>query len=185
MIAQYTMLLLALRAAQFVHHVSVLSLEDITRGKGNFIQHARTQLNNRACARRMAEQTGIHDVIFRANAKKCMPGHVLELFVPALMLPRACAVHARNAHSRREHKMGDKCIPAAPIWLLMPILASIMTHRRWWRSSLERRCRGSMSRFRGLCSMRAPLHGCTALPPRSSPTMEIAGKRPLVNQVPS
>ena len=156
MIAQYTMLLLALRAAQFVHHVSVLSLEDITRGKGNFIQHARTQLNNRACARRMAEQTGIHDVIFRANAKKCMPGHVLELFVPALMLPRACAVHARNAHSRREHKMGDKCIPAAPIWLLMPILASIMTHRRWWRSSLERRCRGSMSRFRGLCSMRTP-----------------------------
>ena len=70
MIAQYTMLLLALRAAQFVHHVSVLSPEDITRGKGNFIQHARTQLNNRACARRMAEQTGIHDVVFRAKAKK-------------------------------------------------------------------------------------------------------------------
>ena len=145
--------------------VSVLSLEDITRGKGNFIQHARTQLNNRACARRMAEQTGIHDVIFRANAKKCMPGHVLELFVPALMLPRACAVHARNAHSRREHKMGDKCIPAAPIWLLMPILASIMTLRRWWRSSLERRCRGSMSRFRGLCS-------CA---PRKMTTLKLCG----------
>lgn len=110
MIAQYTMLLLALRAAQFVHHVSVLSLEDITRGKGNFIQHARTQLNNRACARRMAEQTGIHDVIFRANAKKCMPGHVLELFVPALMLPRACAVHAlrpRHAGRGRDPASGD------------------------------------------------------------------------------
>ena len=96
--------------------------------KGKF-HPARTHAIEQSC---MCEAHGgadrNHDVIFRANAKKCMPGHVLELFVPALMLPRACAVHARNAHSRREHKMGDKCIPAAPIWLLMPILASIMTH---------------------------------------------------------
>ena len=110
MIAQYTMLLLALRAAQFVHHVSVLSLEDITRGKGNFIQHARTQLNNRACARRMAEQRGIHDVIFHATARPFVPGCALDLIVPVLMLPRACAVHAlspRHAGRGRDPVSGD------------------------------------------------------------------------------
>ena len=115
MIAQYTMLLLALRAAQFVHHVSVLSLEDITRGKGNFIQHARTQLNNRACARRMAEQTGIHDVIFHADARTYVPCHALELIVTVLMLPRPYAVHVRQTHSRQWHKMRDKCCPSRRI----------------------------------------------------------------------
>jgi hypothetical protein len=74
----------------------------------------------------MAEQTGVHGVIFHANAATCMPGHALELFVPALMLLRACAVHARCAHARRWHGMGDKCIPAAQNQLLTGILASIM-----------------------------------------------------------
>ena len=39
----------------------------------------------------LAEQTGVHGVIFRANATTCVPGHALELLVPALMLLRACA----------------------------------------------------------------------------------------------
>ena len=65
-------------------------------------------------------------MIFHANAATYMPGHALQLFVPALMLLRACAVHARCAHARRWHRMGDKCIPAAPNQLLTGILASIM-----------------------------------------------------------
>ena len=65
-------------------------------------------------------------MIVHANAATCMPGHALELFVPALMLLRACAVHARFAHARRWHGMGDKCISAAPNQLLTGILASIM-----------------------------------------------------------
>ena len=65
-------------------------------------------------------------MIVHANAATCMPGHALELFVPALMLLRACAVHARCAHARRWHRMGDKCIPAAQNQLLTGILASIM-----------------------------------------------------------
>ena len=65
-------------------------------------------------------------MIFHANAATYMPGHALQLFVPALMLLRACAVHARYAHARRWHGMGDKCISAAPNQLLTGILASIM-----------------------------------------------------------
>ena len=61
------------------------------------------------------------------------PGHALELFVPALMLLRACAVHARCAHARRWHRMGDKCIPAAPNQLLTGILASFMPSLRLFR----------------------------------------------------
>ena len=41
----------------------------------------------------LAEQTGVHGVIFRANATTCVPGHALELLVPALMLLRALCVH--------------------------------------------------------------------------------------------
>ena len=69
-------------------------------------------------------------MIFHANAATYMPGHALQLFVPALcytlMLLRACAVHARCAHARRWHRMGDKCIPAAPNQLLTGILALLM-----------------------------------------------------------
>ena len=103
---QYTVMLLVISAARFVHYMSVLLFE-LSRYhslNGNIIENA----GETSCtceAHGGADRN--HDVIFRANAKKCMPGHVLELFVPALMLPRACAVHARNAHSRREHKMGD------------------------------------------------------------------------------
>ena len=85
-----------------------------------------TQVKNRACVPCMAEQTGVHGVIFHANAATCMPGHALELFVPALMLLRACAVHARCAHARRWHRMGDKCTPAAPNQLLTGIQALLM-----------------------------------------------------------
>ena len=65
-------------------------------------------------------------MIFHANAATYMPGHALELLVPALMLLRACAVHARCAHARRWHRMGDKCTPAAPNQLLTGILALLM-----------------------------------------------------------
>ena len=65
-------------------------------------------------------------MIFHANAATCMPGHALELLVPALMPPRACAVHARHMHARRWHRMGDKCTPAAPNQLLTGILALLM-----------------------------------------------------------
>ena len=65
-------------------------------------------------------------MIFHANAATYMPGHALELLVPALMLLRACAVHARCAHARRRHRMGDKCTPAAPNQLLTGILALLM-----------------------------------------------------------
>ena len=85
-----------------------------------------TQVKNCACVPCMAEQTGVHGVIFHANAATCMPDHALELFVPALMLLRACAVHARCAHARRWQRMGNKRIPTAPNQLLTGILASIM-----------------------------------------------------------
>ena len=85
-----------------------------------------TQVKNRACVPCMAEQTGVHGVIFHANAATCMPGHALELLVPALMPPRACAVHARHMHARRWHRMGDKCTPAAPNQLLTGIQALLM-----------------------------------------------------------
>ena len=65
-------------------------------------------------------------MIFHANAATYMPGHALQLFVPALMLLRACAVHARCAHARRWQRMGNKRIPTAPNQLLTGILASIM-----------------------------------------------------------
>ena len=65
-------------------------------------------------------------MIFHANAATCMPDQAFELLVPALMPPRACAVHARHMHARRWHRMGDKCTPAAPNQLLTGILASIM-----------------------------------------------------------
>ena len=65
-------------------------------------------------------------MIFHANAATCMPGHALELLVPALMPPRACAVHARHMHARRWHRMGDKCTPAAPNQLLTGIQALLM-----------------------------------------------------------
>ena len=85
-----------------------------------------TQVKNRACVPCMAEQTGVHGVIFHANAATCMPGHALELILPILMPPRACAVHARCAHARRWHRMGDKCTPAAPNQLLTGIQALLM-----------------------------------------------------------
>ena len=65
-------------------------------------------------------------MIFYVNAATCMPGHALQLFVPALMLLRACAVHARHMHARRWHRMGDKCTPAAPNQLLTGIQALLM-----------------------------------------------------------
>ena len=65
-------------------------------------------------------------MIFHANAATYMPGHALELFVPALMLLRACAVHARHMHARRWHRMGDKCTPAAQNQLLTGIQALLM-----------------------------------------------------------
>ena len=70
-----------------------------------------TQVKNRACVPCMAEQTGVHDVIFHAEAQKYVSDHALELILPILMPPRACAVHARHTHARRWHRMGDTCIP--------------------------------------------------------------------------
>ena len=85
-----------------------------------------TQVKNRACVPCMAEQTGVHDVIFHAEGRAYVSDHALELILPILMPPRACAVHARHMHARRWHRMGDKCIPAAQNQLLTGILASIM-----------------------------------------------------------
>ena len=44
----------------------------------------------------MAEQTGVHDVIFHTDARIYVPSHALELIVSVLMLPRACPDHART-----------------------------------------------------------------------------------------
>ena len=60
-----------------------------------------TQVKNRVCAKCMAEQTGVHGVICHAEARKYLPDHALELILPVLMPPRACAVHARHMHARR------------------------------------------------------------------------------------
>ena len=112
-----------------------------------------TQMKNRACVRCMAEQTGVHGVIFHANAATCMPGHALELFVPALMLLRACAVHARHAHVRREHKMGDKCIPAAPNQLLTAF---------WLRSCSHHVCSDKIPRIMRHARPATRLHSLAA-----------------------
>ena len=55
-----------------------------------------TQVKNRVCAKCMAEQTGVHGVICHAEARKYVPEHALELILPALMPPRACAVPPRH-----------------------------------------------------------------------------------------
>ena len=69
---------------------------------------SRTQVKILACARRMAEQTGVHaDVIFRTDARTDVPCHALELIVPVLMFPRPCSDRARPAVAPRWHKMGD------------------------------------------------------------------------------
>ena len=65
-------------------------------------------------------------MIFHAEGRAYVSDHALELILPILMPPRASAVHARCAHARRWHRMGDKCIPAAQNQLLTGILASIM-----------------------------------------------------------
>ena len=57
------------------------------------------------------------------------------------------------AYARRWHKMGDKCIPAAPNQLLTGILASIMQSSCLFQAQS---C--------GQCGMRAPLQGCAASP---------------------
>ena len=130
-------------------------------------------MKTRACARRMAEQTGVYDVMFHANTSTYVPGHTLELIVHVLMLPRACAVRACS-HTR--------AAPMAPDGRQVPTCRA--------QSALDRHSSFDnavilflQTQFRGICSMRAPLHGCTALPPSSSTTKEIAEKRPLVNQV--
>ena len=60
-----------------------------------------TQVKNRACVPCMAEQTGVHDVIFHAEGRAYVSDHALELILPIVMPPRACAVHARHIHARR------------------------------------------------------------------------------------
>ena len=77
----------------------------------------------------MAEQTGAPDVMFamfRADARTYVPCHAPELIVPVLMLPRARDDHARPAHERQRHTMGDTCIPPTPNQLLTAILSSTM-----------------------------------------------------------
>ena len=85
-----------------------------------------TQVKNRACVPCMAEQTGVHGVIFYAEGRTYVSDHALELIVPVLMPPRACAVHARHMHARRWHRMGHKCTPAAPNQPLTGIQALLM-----------------------------------------------------------
>ena len=46
-----------------------------------------TQVKNRVCARCMAEQTGVHDVIFHAEGQAYVSDHALELILPILMPP--------------------------------------------------------------------------------------------------
>ena len=65
-------------------------------------------------------------MIFHAEGRTYVSDHALELILPILMPPRACAVHARHMHARRRHRMGDKCTPAAPNQLLTGILALLM-----------------------------------------------------------
>ena len=55
----------------------------------------------------LAEQTGVHGVIFRANATTCVPGHALELLVPALMLLRACASMKSTQATLHTHTHAD------------------------------------------------------------------------------
>ena len=65
-------------------------------------------------------------MIFYAEGRTYVSDHALELILPVLMPPRACAVHARHMHARRWHRMGDKCTPAAPNQLLTGIQALLM-----------------------------------------------------------
>ena len=122
-------MLLAMMAARFMHHVSALcarTLETLPADWEISSSAQVTNFKNRACARCMAEQTGVHDVVLQAHARKHVPGHALELIVPVLMLPRARDDHARPAHERQRHTMGDTCIPPTPNQLLTAILSSTM-----------------------------------------------------------
>ena len=96
---------------------------DITRGLGNFLHQAGEKS-------RMCEVHGGADRSSRRDlprkARKYVSDHALELILPVLMPPRACAVHARHTHARRWHRMGDKCTPAAPNQLLTGVLALLM-----------------------------------------------------------
>ena len=44
-----------------------------------------TQVKNRACVPCMAEQTGVHDVVFHAEGRTYVSDHALELILPVLM----------------------------------------------------------------------------------------------------
>ena len=97
----------------------------------------------------MAEQTEVHDVIFHAEARKYVPDDTLELIVHVMMLPRACAVRARS-HTR--------AAPMAPDGRQVPTCRA--------QSALDRHSSFDnavilfvQTQFRGICSMRAPLHG--------------------------
>ena len=95
-------MLLAMMAARFMHHVSALcarTLETLLADWEISSSAQGTNCKNRACARCMAEQTGVHDVVFHAHARKHVPGHALELIVPVLMLPRACACTEPSTHA--------------------------------------------------------------------------------------
>ena len=46
-----------------------------------------TEVKNRACVPCMAEQTGVHDVIFHAEGRAYVSDHALELILPILMPP--------------------------------------------------------------------------------------------------
>ena len=95
-------------------------------------------------------------MIFHAEARKYVPDHALELILPALMPPRACAVPARHTRTplaqdgRQVHTCRAESALDGHSGFAHAVIMSVQTQ------------------FCGQCGMRAPLHRCTALPPGSA-----------------
>ena len=94
-------------------------------------------------------------MIFYAEGRTYVSDHALELILPVLMPPRACAVHARHMHSstplaqdgRQVHTCRAESALDGNSGFDHAVIMSVQTESR------------------GQCGMRAPLHRCTALPP--------------------
>ena len=98
-------------------------------------------------------------MIFHAKAATCMPGHALELFVPALMLLRACA----TMHAAHTHAAGDQLAEDGQQAHTYRAQSALDGHSGFDHAFIM----SVQTKSRGQRGMRAPLHRRTALPPGS------------------
>ena len=102
-------------------------------------------------------------MIFHAEGRTYVSDHALELILPILMPPRACGVHDASVwrpctpHARTPQAQDGRQVHTCRAE------SALDGHSGFAHAvimSVQTQCCGQ-------CGMRAPLHGCTALPPGS------------------